>query len=330
MEVTSQFSAAQLKVDCDPELLREELRALGESDFAPQRAYYGNNKGPGKVTTPGWLVLPLRSPGGNEDRVDPGGAGLLDYAETRWASVAPYMMSIVNSLPTKIRSARLLALNPGASVDEHRDYPYGLPAGWVRLHVPVVTNDGAVLVIDGQKHTWQPGTMWYGNFSQPHYVHNNGDARRVHLVIDVYVNRDLLELFPDEFVSRIRWSEVILNRPVVPLAADEVAGFESTFDIPETFAWGGDLDDLEKADPKVREARLSRTGGELILEVDGEPQCRLVHIGEGEFRFAGYTAIRTIKLDLKSERIRFRMRYGSNLKEFVGPVTALVTPHGSG
>ncbi len=312
----TQPAAAQLKASYDPEKLRAEMHAIGHSRFAAQRTYDETLK-PGAESEVDWRVLPLRSPAGSDERTDPGGPGLDDYGDTSYLREAPYLASILAALPTRLRAARLMSLGPGAKVDEHRDYPYGLPAGWVRMHVPVVTNPDAVLGIAGVEHRWQPGTLWYGDFSQPHYVINTGSTRRVHLLIDAFVNRELLELFPAEFTEKIRWSEVMLDRPELPLGPADLAEVTRGFDLPKAFLWG-EKEELDDANTPVVPARTYLAAdGALLMEVDGTPQARLVHIGEGEFNLAGWTAERTVKFDLAANRIRFRMRFGSELFETV-------------
>lgn len=321
-----QFGAVALKAEYDVERLQDELGRLGQSQFRGQRTF-GEDLEPSEETTLDWKVLSLRSPGGADDRTDPGGAGLVDYADTSAAREAPYLASIFAGLPAKVRTARLMALGPGAAVDTHRDYPYGLPAGWVRLHVPIITNPGAVLVIDGEEQRWQPGTLMYGDFSRPHSVRNTGDARRVHFVIDCFLNRELLQLFPNEFLRRIRWTEVLFDRGDLPLDPVEHAGLECDFPLPEAFLWG-EVEDLVRDDTPTRDAELRHVDGELILRARDKPLGRLVHIGLGEFRFAGWNAERTIQLDLHrgEPRVRFCRRYGSLLDEAVFPAVRIGVP----
>ncbi|EGX58014.1 Aspartyl/Asparaginyl beta-hydroxylase [Streptomyces zinciresistens K42] len=311
------LSAARLKGDFDVERLLAELAVLERTQWAAQRTY-GESLEPSEDTVLDWRVLPLRSPGGRADRTDPGGLGLVEYADTPWLAKTPYIKSILDSLPTELRAVRLMSLGAGAEVDEHRDQPYGPAAGWVRLHIPFVTNPAAVLTLDGQRHTWQPGTFWFGDFSCLHSVRNGGTERRVHLVIDAYLNAELLELFPAEFRDRLRWSDVLLNRPEIPLSEDELQGFEATFAIPDAFLYG-EPEELADDSRPDRAARLRLDGGRLVLHVDDEPRAALVHLGEGEFRALGWTAERTVKAEPADGglRLRFRMRQGSRMAETV-------------
>lgn len=314
--------AVQLARHFDTERLRDELDRLGTSAFNVQRSFAFGEVEEGAIQD--WRVLSLRSPGGEAGRTDPGGPGLVDYAYTPYSRQAPYMTSLLQELPANLRTARLMSLAPGAEVDEHCDIPYGLPAGWVRLHVPIVTNPGAVLVIDGEEHCWQPGTLWYGDFGRPHSVANRGAGTRVHLVVDCYVSRQLLTLFPDEFVSRVAWSEALLERETVPLCAVEREAMACDVMVPASF-----LPDRFYLLPAPGHApdvpgRLRVLDDQLVLQVDDGTEMALVHIGEGEFRPLCWTTERTIKLDLAGTApvVRFRVRFGSGLTEYVRTGTA--------
>ncbi|MGW1178516.1 aspartyl/asparaginyl beta-hydroxylase domain-containing protein [Kitasatospora sp. NPDC002543] len=330
------FAAVQLKGEYDVDRLLAELHDLERTTWAAQRTY-GESLEPGEATELDWRVLPLRSPEGSDERTDPGGLGLVGYAGTSWLARAPYMASILDALPTELRAVRLMSLGVGAEVDEHRDVPYGLPAGWVRLHIPLVTNDQAVLTLGGEKHTWQPGTLWFGDFSRLHSVRNDGTERRVHMVIDAYVNHELLELFPAEFHDELRWSDVLLNRPELPLVETELPSFACEFPLPDAFLYGESeelaaADDQHTADAVSaspdRAGRIRVDNERLVLDVDGEPRAGLVHLGEGEFRAMGWTAERTLKIEptgVGGPRIRLRMRWGSRMEEVIRPATPATT-----
>lgn len=54
----------------------------------------------------------------------------------------------------------------------------------VRLHIPVVTNDGVDFRLNGVRCPMSAGSTWYLRLSDPHSVANRGSSDRVHLVID--------------------------------------------------------------------------------------------------------------------------------------------------
>ncbi|ATL25497.1 aspartyl/asparaginyl beta-hydroxylase domain-containing protein [Streptomyces formicae] len=309
------FGAAQLEGEFDVDRLVAELVHLEATQWAKQRTF-GESLEPTEETESDWRVLPLRSPEGRVDRTDPGGMGLVDYAPTPWMEQAPYIASIVDALPTDVRAVRLMALGPGAEVSEHRDYPYGLPAGWVRLHIPLITNEEAVLTLDGVDYTWQPGTLWFGDFNRLHSVRNGGSERRVHLVIDSYVSRELLELFPADFRESMRWSDVLVDRPEMPLGKAELHSMLADFALPGQFLYG-EIDELDDAATPDLEGRLRLDEDRLILDVGGVPTASLVHVGEGEFRMTGGMMDRTLKVEPADGglRVRFRRRHGSRTEE---------------
>lgn len=139
------------------------------------------------------------------------------------------------SIPAQIRAARLMALGPDASSSVHNDNKYGPRWGTARLHVPVITTPGAKLFIEGELHQWQPGTFWFGDFSRAHRVENSDDVTRVHLVIDTLVSEELLGLFPEEAIADLDISTVLVNKPLVPLAANEPGKYRVRFSIPSIF-----------------------------------------------------------------------------------------------
>jgi hypothetical protein len=312
---TAPLAAARLARRYDVDRLRQELDALGAARFTSQRTFDR-----GKVTagtTRDWRVLPLRSPGGDPSRTDPGGPGRDGYDYTPYAAEAPYMRSVLAGLPASLRTARLMSLAPGASVDEHCDTPYGPRAGWVRLHLPINTNPGAILALDGEEHCWQPGTLWFGDFSRLHSVRNTGTETRVHLVIDSFLTPALLGLFAEEFVEGLRWSDTLLEREAVPLTPTEMTAMACGVMVPAAFLQSQAYELPPEAGAPDVPGEIYVDDGQLVLESSDGP-ATLVHIGEGEFRLLGWMTERTVKVDLLDPPlVRFRLRCGSGFAEHV-------------
>jgi len=226
-------SAARLALSFDEVRLVEEVVALRNQQWKLQSTYsdYGD-------LTPAvidWRTLPLRSVGGDTDRTDAGGPGIRGFADTLWLEKSPYLAEVLSNIPAQIRAARLMALGPGASNSVHIDNKYGPLWGTARLHVPVITTSGAKLFIEGELHQWQPGTLWFGDFSRAHRVENSDGVARVHLVIDTLVSEELLGLFPEEAIADLDISTVLVNKPLVPLPANELGKYRVCFLIPSTF-----------------------------------------------------------------------------------------------
>ena len=53
-----------------------------------------------------------------------------------------------------------------------------------------------IFTVAGKDYHLGAGRLHYVNFSNPHYVRNDGDEARVHLVLDLKVNEFLEKVFP--------------------------------------------------------------------------------------------------------------------------------------
>ncbi|MGW8702644.1 aspartyl/asparaginyl beta-hydroxylase domain-containing protein [Streptomyces eurythermus] len=212
---TAAAEAAQLApaFDLDAGRLNSELAAVTSHTWNVQRTHtYGGQAG--QAAPIDWRVLPLRSLGGDADRTDPGGSGPQPFTPTRWLDKLPCLARLLQQIPAPLNAVRLMALGPGAVSEAHCDPKYRLDRGLTRLHIPVVTKPDAVLVLDGVEHCWQPGTLWYGDFSREHLVRNTSHTvTRIHVVIDTLLTADLASWFPNSWRELFARGEVLLNRP---------------------------------------------------------------------------------------------------------------------
>ena len=76
----------------------------------------------------------------------------------------------------KIGRIRLLVKQPRSSLSWHRDPE-------PRLHIPIITNPGAIMVVDHvAKHMPADGSVWITNNTKYHNAFNGGEENRIHLV----------------------------------------------------------------------------------------------------------------------------------------------------
>lgn len=306
--------SAPLAVRFDEGRLNADLNVVRHEQWGAQRPYGQDGALPEADID--WRILPLRSIGGDPVRTDPGGAGLDDFADTQWLDKTPYFGEVIASVPAPVCGVRLMALGAGAVVHEHCDSKYGFSYGELRLHVPVLTNSGSVVVIDGKSHFWDAGGLWFGDFARRHYVANNGDRVRVHLVIDCLVSRELIELFPPEFRDLLPLGDVMIARESIPLRAAELAQYCCRFPIPAEFPqWSED----ETIDGPDADGAIEIRDDRLVLTVNCVPAFGLVHLGLGEFRLTGWTEERTILVGAGGP-VRFRVRNGRRFEEWTRPV----------
>jgi hypothetical protein len=304
----------RLGVTFDPERLVADLQNLSHDSWMRQRSFA--NDGTITEAEVDSRCRPLRSVGGDPERTEPGGPGLDSFADTSWLRRAPYLAEVLSSIPAQLRSARLLALGPGAASWVHSDTKYGLRWGTARLHVPITTTPGAVLYLEGEPHRWQPGELWFADFSRSHQVENTDDFTRVHLVVDALVSDALMRLFPEEYRALLTPEDVLINAEPVRLSPAEAALFRVQCRMPVSFLdW--EEDGTFHNDRDRFTATVEAHGTRVLLLRDGRPVLGLVHIGGGEFRFAGWTDERTVKVNLGpyAPSVSLRTRRGVRVRE---------------
>jgi aspartyl/asparaginyl beta-hydroxylase (cupin superfamily) len=148
----------------------------------------------------GWSAIPLVSPGGRVD-ADALRHSVSGYAKTPILAKCPYFESIVDSFDCPKQRVRLMRLEPGANIHEHRDPGDSWALGQVRLHIPVVTHDEVYFYLDGRRVMMRPGELWYCDFSKPHRIANRSPIARVHFVLDLTLSPGLRKLFPPESLA---------------------------------------------------------------------------------------------------------------------------------
>lgn len=119
------------------------------------------------------------------------------YIDTPVLERCPYFRDVLAAFACPLRSARLMRLAPGAVIKEHTDDFLDIEDGAVRLHVPVVTNDAVDFRLNRIRVAMAPGTVWYLRLSDPHSIANRGASDRVHLLIDVLLDKWLVELLDE-------------------------------------------------------------------------------------------------------------------------------------
>ena len=76
----------------------------------------------------------------------------------------------------KLGRTRLLLKEPRSTLSWHRDPE-------PRLHIPIYTNPGAIMVVDKvAKHMPADGSVWITNNTKYHNAFNGGEENRIHLV----------------------------------------------------------------------------------------------------------------------------------------------------
>jgi hypothetical protein len=160
--------------------LAKEVAALPQSAWLPH---------PGRI--PGNDAVPLITPSG---QVTNGFAGPM--APTAALDQCPYIKEILADLGAVWGRSRLMGLAPGAVVPEHVDVGYYWRTH-IRIHIPVVTNPGVAFSCDKETVHMAPGECWLFDSFCLHNVRNDGDAKRVHLVLDTVGGEKLWNMIAD-------------------------------------------------------------------------------------------------------------------------------------
>jgi hypothetical protein len=173
-------SAVRLPFTFDAVSLKADLERVAPVEWSPHfnPQYYEG----------GWSGAALRSVGGVATQLyaDPTKNKL--YADTPILDRCGYIKEALRVFECSLETVRLLKLEPGARIHEHRDFDLGERWGVVRVHIPVLTNPDVEFILNGEQLVMNEGECWYLDLSLPHRVENNGSTDRVHLVIDCVVN----------------------------------------------------------------------------------------------------------------------------------------------
>jgi len=94
-----------------------------------------------------------------------------DYNETYFKEVFDILSS-----KYKLGRVRILLKEPRTTLSWHRDPE-------PRLHIPIITNPGSIMVVDNiAKHMAADGSVWITNNTKYHNAFNGGEVDRIHLV----------------------------------------------------------------------------------------------------------------------------------------------------
>ncbi len=274
----------------DPQKLMDDLNAAQRFQWAAEEPFtfkdfigcstqiYHDGK---------WKGLSLRAQGGKWDRTDPGGPGLEDYQNTEILEYTPYFKEIVESFDCHLRTVRLSLLPPGYRIEEHCDTFSDFKYGQIRLHIPIQTNPGVEMHIDGEKCYMAPGELWYGDYSKPHKVFNNSNEYRVHIILDATINENIMELFPEEFRSCVETEGVLYYQEPRYLPVERLREYECKFYIPASLMKG--IFEMDDGIPGYFMAEMRVQEEKLTLIVDGRPLISLAYLGKHRFMMVGWT-----------------------------------------
>lgn len=177
----------QLPFHFDAGLLQREVDALSALQWLPHyqvKHYEGE-----------WSAIPLRSIAGKVDDIMIAPTDNGDYRDTIFLESSTYIKEVLQTFQCPLQAVRLLKLNAGSIIREHRDAELNFEKGEIRLHIPVLTHADVEFFLDKERMDLKEGECWYMNFNLPHAISNKSKINRVHLVIDALVNDWVKDIF---------------------------------------------------------------------------------------------------------------------------------------
>jgi len=312
----------------DKERLKADLAAVERVNWRPESPFFFEHTF-GNVTpvyhNGQWHGITLRSQGGGVDRTDPGGPGMVSFADTELFKHAPYIRSVLDSISAPKRTARLLALDAGGRIEEHRDTYHGFPYGQLRLHIPIVTHPDVTFTVGGVAPPLEEGELWYFDFTQPHAVRNDSSIRRVHLVFDVIVTPAVVEMFPAEYHERISSMGVLYHEKSVSLDRADLSRYACDFTIAAGLMRG--IFQMDDAIAPEFQGRIRLVDNQLVLSINDLPMFALEPLGEvGRFGLVGWTPERHFEFVVGSRgvsTVRLVMRHGHERTAIEMPARAV-------
>jgi Aspartyl/Asparaginyl beta-hydroxylase len=194
----------RLPFNFDVTRLQQETHAIAAQQWQlhyQTRHYEGN-----------WTAIPLRSIEGASDNIFISPQIDAQYKNTAYLKSSSYLQEVLNSFYCPLLAVRLLKLEAGALIKEHKDADLAFEKGEIRIHIPVQTNASVEFILEGERMQLREGECWYMNFNLPHAINNKGTTDRIHLVIDAVVNDWVRDLFQIPALIRKETEEPGMDR----------------------------------------------------------------------------------------------------------------------
>lgn len=194
----------QLPFSFDVFLLQQEINDLGADHWQMhyQKLHYEGS----------WSAIPLRSVNGAADNIIVSPDSNSIYKNTIYLKEGSYLDTVLSTFKCPLEAVRLLKLDAGAVIKEHKDIELCYEQGSIRIHIPIITNDKVEFYLDKERINCKEGECWYMNFNLPHNIINNSSEARIHLVIDAVVNDWVKELFEQPGLLKKEVENIIYDK----------------------------------------------------------------------------------------------------------------------
>lgn len=144
----------------------------------------------GQYQSGGWSTLSLMNASGDPEDVM---IRDCDPVETSLLVRMPALREVLRGLGLRYMWVRLARLGANSFLWEHRDYVDLKGTERQRIHLPLLTNSSAFLVVGGMKVHLEAGWFWRLTPTYAHGVCNQLGPDRIHVIMDCYSDDNLTQ-----------------------------------------------------------------------------------------------------------------------------------------
>ncbi|MCA6126141.1 aspartyl/asparaginyl beta-hydroxylase domain-containing protein [Bradyrhizobium sp. WSM 1704] len=183
--------SAQLlgKIDLDKDRLAADIRALDTVEFSQVYADFACGR---------WDICVLRNATGSstEQKIRTHDAKALPTPPSKHV---PYINELIERCfrSDGIRYVRIMRMGPNSCLIPHQDY-LELNDEYVRIHVPIETNDRCWNTEDDKIYQMRMGEIWFLDATRIHSAGCFGETDRLHLMLDFQPGTRLSEVVTDQ------------------------------------------------------------------------------------------------------------------------------------
>lgn len=192
-----QYDCVILNQNYDIDLLRKDCeKAINHTDFTIRKAVKGASVSLFRDTI-GWSSIPLHSIDGiegNEGNILRTLSDDVVFKSTPCLKKCSYFKKILKDLNTEIYLVRLMKLKANGYIAPHNDgAQFYDRRKMIRCHIPIYTNKNVNFGVGEKEYYLDRCKLWYTRVDKLHWVKNNSDEDRIHLVIDIRPTLKIME-----------------------------------------------------------------------------------------------------------------------------------------
>jgi len=177
-------NAIKLPFQFDANRMKQELESISYA-FQPIRNQYTKNSLIGTH-----LILP----NANGERNEKGESFYLSGELQK----CRYLQEVLNTFQCNKFTFRSQNLLPGGIIEKHDDGDKGLKHNWIRLNIPVQTNEEVHTYFNGERIPMKNGECWLPDVTKEHEMFNHSDQMRWLLLMDCELNDWWKEILTQE------------------------------------------------------------------------------------------------------------------------------------